>query len=140
MYRPGVFVIAVTYKVVQPNAEGPVRYPEVATSPHWIGLMIAARKAAKLTQKQLAKKIHTSQTTVTNLERGVARTSRHVHPICEVLRIPLPYVLIADDLERRWIEAGRAIRTADDGLYRVEVISAEATAAELAGRGRSGHH
>jgi DNA-binding XRE family transcriptional regulator len=124
-------MIAVPYSDEQANTEGPERYPDVATTEYWCGLMRAARKRLKITQKELARKIGVSQTTITNLETHFSKTSRWVHPVCEILQIPLPYALITDDWERRWIDAGRRYRSANDDAFKTEVEGIEKMADTL---------
>jgi transcriptional regulator with XRE-family HTH domain len=130
-------MIAVPYSDERPNTKGAEQYPDVATTPYWCGLMYAARKALKLTQTDIARRVGTSQTTITNLEKGVSKTSRWVHPVSELLRIPLPYAMIGDDWERRWIEAGRRFREANEEAFKTEVQGVERMADTLS-RGKPG--
>jgi transcriptional regulator with XRE-family HTH domain len=122
--------------------EVPGKHPEVATTPYWIDLVIAARKARGWTQTDLGRRVGVGQPTISKLETGESKTSSLVHPICDVLKIQLPYALIIDDWERRWIEAGRAIRSLPGGerIYESRVKGAEDLLAAMTPPDESENH
>jgi transcriptional regulator with XRE-family HTH domain len=105
----------------------PGKHPEVATTPYWIDLVVKARKAKGWNQTELGRRVGVGQPTISKLETGESKTSALVHPICDVLKIQLPYALINDDLERRWIEVGRELRSLKGGerIFESRVKGAE---------------
>lgn len=84
--------------------------PEVPTDEDWRALMKSARKARGYTQKTLAAAIGVKQPTISEIESGEVGGSKYVLAICDVLKIRPP-MMCGDQLERRWIEGGRALRS-----------------------------
>ena len=91
--------------------------PEVATTDEWRRLMRSARKARDLTQSELARKLGVRQASVSDVETGVTRQSKLVPAISAALNIGLPEAEHVDDYERRWIRAGRKLRSQSVELF-----------------------
>lgn len=83
---------------------------EWPTTEHWRGVMKRARRDQKVTQDDLARALDVSQPTVSQIEKGEILSSIYVPAICVALRIPEPHVLVEDEWDARWIEAGRVLR------------------------------
>jgi hypothetical protein len=49
-----------------------------------------------------------------------------VIPICNVLRIPPPMALFEDELDQRWHEVGRRLRSIDSSKFEGELVGIEA--------------
>lgn len=101
--------------------------PELATTEYWRGVMRRARAAHGLTQEQLAAKVGISQNVISGIESGRVGQSTAVTAICEILDIPPPQMLLADETEQRWVEAGRAARATNPELYEAQLELLEAT-------------
>ena len=71
--------------------------------------MVAARKAKKLTQKQLASRIGTSQNIVSLIEAGGVESSSYILPICKQLGIAPPQFHESEE-EKHWSQLGRLLR------------------------------
>lgn len=94
--------------------------------------MKRARKAAELTQDALARKIGCTQPMVAGIERGSIKSSTLIMPICEVLDIPPPHVLVEDELDERWIEVGRQLRTRMPAMFDGQLAGIESMLKALA--------
>jgi transcriptional regulator with XRE-family HTH domain len=99
--------------------------PELSTTEYWRGIMRRARADHGLTQKQLGDKVGLSQNVISGIESGVIGSSKGVTAICEVLGIPSPQVLIQDEIDQRWIEAGRALRSKMPNAHDALLVSTE---------------
>ncbi len=97
---------------------------EIPTTDAWRKTMVAARKAAGHTQKTLGAALGTSQATISDIESGEQGGSSYVLAICRILNIPPP-VVTGDELERRWIEAGRALRARRAQLFERQLLFVE---------------
>jgi transcriptional regulator with XRE-family HTH domain len=98
--------------VTDPNEE----MPELATNEEWRGIMIRARNAHGLTQKQLGDKVGLSQVMISKLESGESSASTHVLRICRVLQIPEP-VNFATDEQKEWWQLGHVLRARNPDQY-----------------------
>lgn len=112
----------------QSAAEGA---PEIATNEHWRSLMRRARQDAGLTQAELATKVGVSQNVISQIEGGQQSSSSAVMSICKALRIPPPVALFRDELDQRWYEAGRLIRSRDPKFFAAQLEAMEAFAMSL---------
>jgi len=83
---------------------------EVVVTPYWAGVMQRARKARKMTQAQLADAVGTVQPNISDIEKMNVAASQFVPAICMALEIPMPTILVADEYDQRWVEAGRVLR------------------------------
>lgn len=92
-------------------------YPELPTTELWRGVMKRARKAADLSQEVLARRIGCTQPMIAGIERGTVKSSTLILPICDILNIPPPHVLVADEIDERWIELGRLLRAKMPALF-----------------------
>lgn len=72
--------------------------------------MFKARQARGWTQDDLAGRVGVSQPTISTIESGAQPQSSYVPAIALVLGIPLPHILVRDEYDERWVEAGRALR------------------------------
>jgi DNA-binding XRE family transcriptional regulator len=86
---------------------------EVPTTPYWRSEMKRARTELGWQQWALAERVGTSQPTINEIESGRITRSRFVATISSILKIPQPFTLIQDDMDRRWIEIGRTLRSSD---------------------------
>lgn len=93
--------------------------------------MERSRRAAKLTQRQLADKVRVSQNVISMIESGKVRQSKFILPICDVLKIPPPQVLFEDQVEQRWVEAGRRLRRLDPRVFEAQLEAVERLASSL---------
>lgn len=107
-------------------------WPELATNDHWRANMRRARNDAGLTQGQLGLKVGVSQNVISRIESGEQRASAAVMPICHALKILPPVIMITDDLEQRWHDAGRQLRARDPAFYEAQVEAMEQLARSLA--------
>ena len=105
-----------------------VRESKVAipTNEQWRGLMERARKEKGLTQGQLAGKVGCSQPNVSDIENGKVKQSTDVPAICGVLSIPLPFIFVGDEIDSRWVDAGRILRHHNPSLFERQVENIEA--------------
>lgn len=108
-----------------------VEEPELAITEYWRGVMERARKAHNLTQRDLADKVGVSQNIISQIETGKLGSSTAVMPICVVLRIPPPHLLLEDETDQRWLEAGRVLRSRDRRLFEQQLAMVEAYAAAV---------
>jgi transcriptional regulator with XRE-family HTH domain len=113
-------------------------FPELSTTEHWRDLMERSRRAAKLTQRQLADKVHVSQNVISMIESGRIKQSKYILPICDELKIPPPHVLFEDEVEQRWVEAGRRLRKQDPRVFQAQLEAMERMVAAL-GRSPTEH-
>lgn len=104
---------------------------EVPTSPYWRGVMRRVRKALKVSQDELAELVGCEQPTISGLETGRITGSRYVEAICRALDIPKPYILIEDEWDERWVDAGRVLRARNKDVFRnyLRIFEIEAGAA-----------
>lgn len=70
--------------------------------------MVATRERKELTQSELATRIGTTQNTISLIESGESSSSRHILPICKVLRIPVPMHYVSAE-QQRWAIAGHRL-------------------------------
>lgn len=100
-------------------------YPEIATTQQWRDRVREARLRQGMTQPQLAARLGTTQPTISDIETGKIAASKLVTPISEVLKIATPYAAVEDDLERRWIEAGRLLRARNRAVFNAQLLFIE---------------
>lgn len=108
-------------------------HPELATNEHWRGVMKRARQARQLSQEQLAAKVGYSQNVISGLETGSVGSSKAIFPICQELKIPLPFAMIVDDMDQRWLESGRVLRARAPQTFETLLSTAEQFVRQLAG-------
>ena len=111
---------------VDPTAEG-----EIALPPEWCAAVRTARKAAGLSQAQLGVKVGLSQAMISQIENGVAGSSAKVLAIARALDISPPDFM-RDDLERRWLDAGRVLRARDPESFALQLEYVEKLIAKFA--------
>lgn len=97
---------------------------EVASNAEWRSSMLTARKAAGLTQADVARAVHCSQVVISNIENGKIVCSEHILPISRLLGIPAP-MYFADELERRWVTAGAELRRTQPEFFESQLESLE---------------
>lgn len=105
--------------------------PEIPITEQWRGVMRRARKAAGLTQEQLADRVGASQALISGIESGSIQQSEHAPAICEALKIPLPHDLARDETDQRWIEVGRVLRAFQPVTYETQLEAFEALAKRI---------
>jgi len=79
--------------------------------------MVAARKAKKLTQKQLASRVGTSQNIVSLIEAGEVESSSYILPICKQLGIAPPQFHESEE-EKHWSQLGHLLRLKNRRQFR----------------------
>lgn len=102
---------------------------EIPFGPEFGERVVAGRHKEGYSQQRLAAEVGVSQAVISDIERGIARSSTVVRRICAVLRIPLP-VNAEDEQERRWIEAGRVLRSRRPNLFARQLAFVEEMIAE----------
>lgn len=102
--------------------------PELSTSPLWRESMRLARKAAGMSQGQLGAAVGVSQAVISDIEKGLIKASSKVMPICRVLRIPPPLVMVDPDIERL-VTAALTLRTRSPSLFDAQLKTLETLAA-----------
>ena len=100
-------------------------YPELATTPQWRAQVKEARRRQGLNQGQIAARLGTTQPTISDIETGAIAQSKLVTPISDLLGVSIPYASVEDDLERRWIDAGRLLRARHRGVFSQQLASLE---------------
>lgn len=100
-------------------------YPELPFEKEWGQLVRRARVDQGFTQLDLAGKIGCEQAMISNIENWVVKSSRAVTPIVAVLNIPGPAQYFTDDLDRRWLEAGRLLRSSSEQTHAALLEAAE---------------
>ena len=103
---------------------------EIPTDESFRDRMRAARKAAGMTQRDLGAAVGATQAAISLIESGGSGSSSLVLRICRKLEIPPPLVL-DDALERRWLEAGRALRSRRPNLFESQLAFVESAVAEF---------
>lgn len=71
--------------------------------------MVTARKAKRLTQKQVGARVGTSQNIVSLIESGEIESSSYILPICKYLGIAPPQFHESED-QRQWAQLGHLLR------------------------------
>ena len=79
--------------------------------------MIAARKAKRLTQKQLGERVGTSQNIVSLIEAGEIESSSYILPICKQLGIAPPQFHDSEE-EKHWSQLGHLLRLKNRKQFR----------------------
>jgi transcriptional regulator with XRE-family HTH domain len=100
-------------------------WPEVHVDDDFGRRMREARERLGMTQRQLADAVGLAQFSISALENSKQRSSRDIIPICRVLKISPPFVGVSDDMEWRWIEAGKALRGVAPDLFAALLQTAE---------------
>lgn len=93
------------------------RSPEMATSAEWRAAAVAARKSRKMSQREIATRLGTSQNMVSLIESGEVVSSSYILPMSRVLGIPPPQHYESDD-HRQWAELGQLLRQRDRRVFR----------------------
>lgn len=110
---------------------------EIPFGPDFGERVVQGRKKEGYSQARLAAEVGVSQAVISDIERGIARSSTVVRKICSVLQIPLP-VNAEDEQERRWIEAGRVLRARRPNLFARQLAFIEEILADAGEVGHSG--
>ena len=110
---------------------------EIPFGPDFGERVSAARGREGISQARLAAEVGVSQAVISDIERGIAKSSTVVRKICAVLHIPLP-VNAEDAQERRWIEAGRVLRARRPNLFARQLAFVEEMIAEPGSASQSG--
>lgn len=90
--------------------------PIQATNSEWRNLAVATRKAKKLSQDELGRRVGTSQNIISLIESGGVDSSQFVLPICRVLHIPAPMFFV-NDAQRRWSIVGHRLEEVDPDQF-----------------------
>lgn len=100
--------------------------PEIPVNNWWRRKMRAARLEKGWSQSELGAKVGGSQNMISLLEKpGGQGSSSKVLTICRALSIPPPFAMIEDDLEKRWIDAGKSLLKAEPNAFGALLMSAE---------------
>ena len=99
--------------------------PGLSTTAHWRDLLRAERKSQGYTQRTLAARVGISQNVLSMIESGRLKSSKAILRICDVLKIPPPAALYADELEQRWMEAGGKLRVLEPRMFGVQLETVE---------------
>ena len=108
---------------VSPNAL------EIPFPPEFGAEVAAKRRAKGWSQARLGAAVGVSQAVISDIERGIAGSSTAVQAICETLEMAIPVATDSDD-ERRWIDAGRALRARRPRLFAQQLAFVETVLAE----------
>lgn len=92
--------------------------------------MRAARRAKKMSQKQLGDLVGVSQAMISDIETGQVGGSSVVLAICRELGIDPP-VVTENDLQRRWVEAGRVLAVRAPTAFRRQLEYIEGLITDL---------
>lgn len=95
----------------------------------WRERVIAARKAADLSQQEMARRLGMAQGTYSRLELGQVAASRQVLRISEIVGVAPPRVVV-DDFEAEWMRLGQALREKSPRLFRRALSLVEAMAGD----------
>jgi putative transcriptional regulator len=109
----------------------PAHEPEIPTNAEWRALMRAARKRKKLSQGALGRLVGVSQAQISDIETGQSLASSVILAICRELDIDPP-VVTENQLQRRWIEAGRVLAVRSPTAFRRQLEFVEGLVADLA--------
>lgn len=99
--------------------------PPIPTTPEWRQRMRDRRIAEGLTQGQLGIAVGLTQKAISEIENGEVQSSDRIAAIAKKLHIPPPFVPIGEDVELRWLEAGRSLMSADPGVFRNQLQMVE---------------
>ena len=110
---------------------------EIPFGPDFGERVAAARGRDGYSQARLAAEVGVSQAVISDIERGIAKSSAVVRKICVLLRIPIP-VNAEDEQDRRWIEAGRVLRSRRPNLFARQLAFVEEILAEPSNTSQSG--
>lgn len=102
-----------------------VEHPEIPFTAEWGRMVRNARKQKGMSQEQLAKDARVKQSLISQIEKHIVKSSRAVVPISRVLGIPLPLPRAGDELEERWVNAGRALRWSNESGFKGLLAAAE---------------
>lgn len=106
--------------------DDPEDYPELAFEPEWGSLVRRARMDRGMTQTELARKVGLEQAQISNIENGKVGSSKAVVPLVQLLHIPYPRQYFEDELDQRWVVAGRVLRRVNEAGLRGLLAAAEA--------------
>lgn len=93
----------------------------------WRERLVAARKAANLSQQEMARRSGMAQATYSRLELGQVAASDRVLRISEIVGIAPPRVVV-DEFENEWLRLGQALRARSPRLFRRALALVEAMA------------
>jgi transcriptional regulator with XRE-family HTH domain len=103
--------------IVEQNPATSGTDPEIATTPFWRQLMAQRMEELQFNQTSLARRIGAQQSAISLILSGSTTQSRLIMPICNVLKIAPPHILVRDEVEQRWIEAGRRLRDVAETIF-----------------------
>src|SRR5690348_3175135 len=109
----------------QPGQSPLDAYPELRFDPDWGSLVRRKRIDLGMSQQDLANAIGCDQPLISFIERGTIGSSRAVIPISDTLDIPVPSQFVGDELDRRWVEAGRVLRRLNEPGFQGLLLAAE---------------
>jgi transcriptional regulator with XRE-family HTH domain len=108
--------------IVEPQPAPTGTDPEIATTPFWRQLMAQRMEELQYSQTSLARRIGAQQSAISLILSGSTTQSRLVMPICNVLKIAPPHILVRDEIEQRWIEAGRRLREVAESIFMRQLV------------------
>jgi transcriptional regulator with XRE-family HTH domain len=108
---------------------------ELRTTPLWRQWMVARREQLGLTQTELGRMVGVSQPIISHIENGVVDASVAVEAISDRLGIPPPYVAVEYEDEKRLIDAGRALRSANRDVFVAQLQLLETLAKSVTPKG-----
>jgi transcriptional regulator with XRE-family HTH domain len=79
--------------------------------------MVTARRAKRLTQKQLGSRVGTSQNIVSLIESGEIESSSYILPICKQLGIAPPQFHESEE-QKLWTQLGHMLRLKNRKQFR----------------------
>ena len=118
----------------------PAHEPEIPFDKDWAERMRTQRKRLKVSQEDLARAVDVSQTQISDIENYKTKSSSAVLAICRELKMDPP-VVTENDLQRRWVEAGRVLAARAPTAFRRQIEYIEGLVSDLAvdGGGQSGN-
>ena len=108
-----------------PGQNANEEHPEISFTKEWGTLVRRARVGLKMTQEELGKKVDESQAIISYIESGKIGSSKAVVPLVEFLGIPPPRHFAGDELDERWLDAGRILRRVNENGFLGLLAAAE---------------
>ena len=65
------------------------------------------------------------QATISFIERHEIESTKAVVPLCAILEIPPPSQFVGDEMDKRWLDAGRVLRRVNEAGFRGLLTAAE---------------
>lgn len=104
---------------------GSVGEREVPFQKEWADMVRRARVAKRWSQAELAGKANCQQALISYIEQYTVKSSTFVRAIADALEIPMPRAYFDDELEERWVNAGRVLRRINEAGFRGLLHGAE---------------